>query len=158
MAARLWRIAPEAAEYTADDATGEGARRTGGRWNRPGTPMLYTSTSIALSMLETFAHLNSGSLPLNRFLVRVEVPDDMWHRAERSILDAPPVGWNSIPDSKTSHDAGEAWVAEARSALLLVPSVIVPEEVNVLINPLHPDAAVISVVKVRPCYYQSLRR
>jgi RES domain-containing protein len=156
--ATLWRIAPDTKEYLADDMTGGGAKTSGGRWNRPGTPMLYTSGSIALSMLETFAHHNAAKLPLNRFLVRIDVPDPVWAAADRSLWGNLPVGWNAIPDSKTSHDIGEDWVADGKSALLMVPSVIVEEEANVLINPLHRDAASITATKVRPCYYHSLVR
>src|SRR5437763_13633524 len=69
-----WRIAPDTPDYTADDLTGEGARQSGGRWNRVGTPMVYASGSIELACLETIVHLRAGDLPLNRYLVQIELP------------------------------------------------------------------------------------
>ena len=68
----LWRIAVDAPDYTADDTTGAGAKATGGRWNRKGRAVLYTSRHMSLACLETVVHLKTGSLPLNRYLVRIE--------------------------------------------------------------------------------------
>jgi RES domain-containing protein len=132
--------------------SGEGARRSGGRWNRAGTPLVYTSGSIALACLETLAHLAAGDLPLNRYLVRIEVPDAIWKAAK--IFDTENhVGWDAIPTGRVSLDAGNAWAAARTSALLMVPSVIVPEERNVLINPAHPDAARLRAKKLRRWTY-----
>jgi RES domain-containing protein len=63
----LWRIATDAREYEAHDLGGRGAEKTGGRWNRPGRPVVYTATSIALARLETVVHLDAADLPLNCF-------------------------------------------------------------------------------------------
>ncbi|HVS77374.1 MAG TPA: RES family NAD+ phosphorylase, partial [Steroidobacteraceae bacterium] len=66
----IWRIAPDTPDYVSDDLLGKGAERTGGRWNRKGTPMLYCSSTIALACLETLVHLSGGDpVPLNRYLV-----------------------------------------------------------------------------------------
>lgn len=70
----LWRIAADTPRYTADDLSGIGAKFTGGRWNSKGVPMVYCSTSIALATLATVHYLRAGTLPFNRFLVRIEVP------------------------------------------------------------------------------------
>lgn len=108
---------------------------------------------MALACLETVVHLNAAGLPLNRFLVRIEVPDELW-QARRTLTPADlPVGWSAIPEGKVSLDIGDGWLQDARTALLAVPSVIVPEESNVLINPLHPQAAGIHAAKVRPWFY-----
>jgi RES domain-containing protein len=132
--------------------SGEGARRSGGRWNRVGTPLVYTSGSIALACLETLAHLAAGDLPLNRYLVKVEVPDALWKAAE--IFDPKNhVGWDAIPTGRVSLDAGDAWAAARTSALLTVPSVIVPEERNILINPAHPDTTQLRAIKLRRWTY-----
>lgn len=134
----VWRIATETPAYKADDISGKGAALSGGRWNAVGTPMLYCASNISLAALETLSHLRGGSLPLNRFLIHVSIPDEVWEtREEPKRL---PGGWNAIPAGLTSESFGERWVREKRSALLLVPSVIVPEEKNILINPSHPDA------------------
>lgn len=150
----LWRIATDTRDYEAYDMAGRGAEKTGGRWNRPGRPVVYTATSAALACLETVVHLNAGDLPLNRFLVRVEMPDRVW--AARQVL-APadlPVGWSAIPEGRVSLDVGDRWLRAAPTALLAVPSVIVPEEFNVLINPAHADAAQVRAVKLRLWFYE----
>jgi len=150
----LWRIATDTPDYTADDQSGEGAKRSGGRWNRIGLPMLYTASSVALACLETIVHLSGGDLPLNRYLVRLDVPDDVWHSARSLTANTAPVGWDAIPAGKVSLDVGDHWLSDPRSpALLSVPSVIVPEEANVLINPAHLDAQRIVVTKVRKWTY-----
>jgi RES domain-containing protein len=149
----LWRIATDTRHYEANDLSGKGAERTGGRWNRPGRPVVYTASTVALACLETVVHLNAADLPLNLFLVRIEVPDDIW-LAQRKLTPAGlPAGWSAIPEGKVSLDAGDAWLKDVATALLAVPSVIVPEEFNVLINPLHPDVAKAHAVKVRPWFY-----
>jgi RES domain-containing protein len=146
-----WRIATDAPGYTADDLTGTGAKLSGGRWNRPGNAMLYCATNISLAALETFVHLKAGGLPLNRYLVELMIPDDVWKRA--TVLMPPAVGWDAIPAGKTSLDEGDRWLKTNHSALLLVPSVIVGEEMNVLVNPLHGDSNRIVARKVRKWTY-----
>ena len=94
--ASLWRMGADTPTYEADDLSGKGAETTGGRWNRVGTPVLYTASSASLACLETVVHLNGGGLPLNRFLVEIDVPDDVW--AAREVLPARhlPVGWAAV--------------------------------------------------------------
>ena len=146
--AALWRIAADTLDYSADDLSGAGAKATGGRWNRKGSAVLYTSCTVSLACLETVVHLVAGGLPYNRYLVRLDVPDNTWRAAQR-IDPAQLVGWDAIPTGAVSLDAGDRWLASLGSALLMVPSVIVPEEWNVLINPLHPQAATITATKER---------
>ena len=135
----VWRIATEAPAYPADDFSGDGAYRHGGRWNRSGTSVLYCTGSVALACLETLAHVRIGRPLANKSLVRLDIPEELWQTASRYSTDTIPVGWDAIPPGKTSHDFGENWIAEARSAILVVPSVIAPEECNILINPYHAD-------------------
>jgi RES domain-containing protein len=134
----VWRIAAVTPHYTADDLSGTGAKLTGGRWNSIGNPVVYSSESIALALHETVVHLRAAGLPLNRYLVRIDVPDEVWKA--RVILADPPVGWDALPHGMPSVHAGDAWLMGGASALMAVPSIIVPEEFNVLINPQHPDA------------------
>ena len=149
----LWRIATDAREYEAHELSGNGAEQTGGRWNRPGRPLVYAASTASLACLETVVHLNAGDLPLNRFLVRIEVPAAVWAARRSCAATELPVGWGAIPEGKVSLDIGDAWLRAASSALLVVPSVIVPEECNMLINPLHADAAGIRAAKLRPWVY-----
>jgi RES domain-containing protein len=154
----LWRIAIDTPDYTADDLSGKGAEKTGGRWNRRGRPVVYCASSISLACLETVVHLNLSGLPLNRFLVRIDVPDEVWAKRMGQTAHQLPVGWSAIPEGKVSLDIGDAWLEGGGSALLVVPSVVVPEEANVLVNPLHHDAAAIRATKLRPWVYDARLR
>lgn len=153
MSVLLWRIATDARTYSADDITGTGAKLSGGRWNDVGVPMIYTATSRALACLETVVHLNAAGLPLNRFLVEVDVPDDVWTSAEVTTVGGLEIGWDAEPAGHVSVDFGSKWIANNRSAILRVPSVIVAEEENVLINPAHPKAGRITARKIRRWLY-----
>ena len=151
MTSVVWRIAVEAPAYAANDLSGAGAKLTGGRWNSPGTAMLYCSSNIALATLETLSFIRTASLPFNRYLVRIEVPDPVWDM--REVLSPLPAGWDAIPSGLTSRKAGDSWIAGKRSALLAVPSVIVPDECNVLINPQHPTAGQLRAITVKRWVY-----
>lgn len=153
MTVTLWRIATDTRAYAADDLSGAGAKLTGGRWNDKGTAMVYTSSNRALACLETLVHLKATALPLNRYLVELSVPDDIWVGAEELTQATAAVGWDAIPAGLVSVDYGTEWASANRSAMLRVPSVIIPEEHNVLINPSHPDALRISARKVRKWNY-----
>lgn len=147
MSVALWRIAAVTLHYTPDDLPGAGARVTGGRWNSVGNAVVYTSESIALALHETVVHLRAAGLPLNRYLVRIDVPAEVW--AARTILSHPPVGWDALPHGLPSVRAGDAWLADAGTALMAVPSAIIPEEFNVLVNPQHPDARRLQATMLR---------
>ena len=147
----LWRIAVETPAYPASDLSGTGARITGGRWNSKGAPVVYCSTSIALATLETVHYLRGGGLPFNRYLVRIAIPDDVWNA--RQVLDPFPGGWDAIPAGLSGKRVGDSWIAAGKTALLLVPSVIVPDEYNVLLNPRHADAAAVTASTVRRWSY-----
>ena len=154
--ALAWRIATEAQTHAADNLSGIGAALTGGRWNAAGTPVVYASPSLALAVLETFVHLASGGLPLNRYVVRLEIPDALMLAS--TVIDTPPVGWDAEPAGGTSVAVGERWARGGASAILRVPSIIVPEELNVLINPMHPDAGQITAHKIRRYLYDARMR
>lgn len=108
-----------------------------------------------MACLETVVHLNAGGLPLNRYLVALTIPDAIWSAAQREDTGSLPVGWDAEPAGRTSLAFGTDWLRSARSAVLVVPSVIVPEECNVLINPLHSDSVQISAAKVRKWLYDA---
>jgi RES domain-containing protein len=149
----VWRIATDTPSYEADDLSGAGAKATGGRWNSPGVPIVYTSQTRALACLETVVHLGAGGLPLNRYLVQLDIPDAIWTDARVETFASLPVGWDAEPAGRASIAFGSAWIRASSSALLIVPSVIVPEEFNVLINPQHPDSAQLSAAKLRRWLY-----
>ncbi len=153
MTIHLWRIASDTPEWSAEDMAGKGAASKGSRWNHAGERATCAATSISLAAWETRAHFGQGvQLPWNRYLVRIDVPDDVWH-AREILPRPPPVGWDAIPEGLVSRNLGSAWLKAARCALLVVPSVIVNEEDNVIINPLHADAARLVAVKARRFVY-----
>ena len=150
-----WRIGTDTPDYGADDRSGMGAQITGGRWNRAGTPVLYASASRALACLETLVHLSgSQPLPLNRYLVEITIPQSSW-QARLTFDHANParVGWDALPAGRVSLDWGTAWLEAKESLVAVVPSIVVPEEENVLLNPRHPDAAKLRITKRRKWTY-----
>ena len=153
MSVTVWRIATDTKTYEADDLSGAGAKATGGRWNAPGDALVYASETQALACLETVVHLNAGGLPLNRYLVGVTIPDAVWGAARTEGVGSLPVGWDADPSGRASIQFGSAWIRSGACSLLRVPSVIVPDEYNVLINPLHPGSRGISARKIRKWLY-----
>lgn len=152
MSVVVFRIATSAATYRADDLSGTGAKMDGGRWNEKGLAVLYTSESRALACLETVVHLNQGGLPLNRYLIEVTIPDDAWNAREEVDVTTL-VGWDAEPASIVSISYGTQWLRDGRSAVLVVPSVLAPEEKNILINPKHSDSAIIKARSMRRWAY-----
>ena len=154
----LWRIAADTRSYGADDLSGAGAAKSPGRWNDSGQPVLYTAPTIAIAVLETAAHIDDGGLPLNRYLVEITVPETTW--AAREILDVSKldITWSAIPAGRGSVKPGSDWIRGGKAALLVVPSVIVPEEPAVIINTAHPDVASLHARIVRPFEYNRLFR
>jgi RES domain-containing protein len=147
----FWRIAATTPNYHCDDMTRSGAKKTGGRWNSAGIPVIYSSGSIALAVLETFVHLASApTLPLNRYLVEIKVPSDLFITA---IPLNTQVGWDAEPPGLVSTNARNIWANSNAGVLAKVPSVIVREEFNYLVNPAHPEAASIKATAVRKWLY-----
>lgn len=114
-----------------------GAVRAGGRWTSPGVPVIYAAEHYATAILEILVHRGRLALPGPHHAMRIEVPDDV--PAEAFNPPAHP-GWE-LEGSSVARAFGDAWVAEGRTAVLLVPSVPgQPEEWNYILNPAHPDA------------------
>lgn len=152
-AREIWRIAPDTPDYGADDISGKGAEKTGGRWNRKGAAMLYCSSAIALACLETLVHLCATEpLPFNRYLVRIAVSPSIWR--ERTVfMPDKHIGWDAEPPGIVSIGWGSDWIDSQQSLIAEVPSIIVPEEHNILINPRHRDAKRLAPRRVRRWTY-----
>jgi RES domain-containing protein len=146
----LWRVAVETPEWEAHDLGGREVKDKGGRWSQPGTPLVYACTTIGIACLETLVHLAPGEMPANRYLVRVSVPPGLW--ASRTRFELEP-GWDAEPPGRVSQTWGMRWIDARASLLAAVPSVIAPEETNVLINPRHPDARQLTATKLRRWNY-----
>jgi RES domain-containing protein len=151
--AQIWRIAKHTPAYQAADLSGGGAKLTGGRWNSKGKAVVYASSTIALSTLETLAHLGDNIAIRNAFLVRINVPAAVWRAREIVEADDLDITWVAEPPGSTTINFGDDWLDKATASVLLVPSVIVPEEYNVLINPAHPDTAKITASVARHFVY-----
>ncbi len=123
---------------------GDGARLVGGRWNSPGRPLVYASESLALCLAECLVHV-TGSLPRDYVAFKITVPDVDVEELDVKTLKA---DWES--DLARTRAVGDEWVVEGRSLALVVPSVVLPDSRNVLLNPLHPRAARLRVVSQNP--------
>jgi len=154
----LWRIASETRQYGAADLSGAGAAAKPGRWNAIGESVLYAAPTIAMAVLETAAHIDDAGLPQNRFVVRIDVPEKMWRARITLGVDALPVTWAAIPAGRASVGVGSRWIREGASALLEVPSVIVPEETLVALNATHPEIKRLKATVIRRFEYPRLFR
>lgn len=145
---KLYRI--ERKKYLKQTLSGIGASKSKGfRWNSENTRLVYTAETRALAMLEVSVHLDlSEDLPKDRYFVEIEIPDDI-SALEVEITDLPE-RWDSKPPSLVTQIIGDDFVKNNEAAILKVPSCIVPEEYNYLINPLHPDAKKIKVINQLP--------
>ena len=128
---RVWRICRR--RYAAFD--GEGARIAGGRWNRRGTAVVYASATLSLALVEILVHLPSGVLPAFSAIL-VEFDDALTTALSAKDL---PSNFQADPVPRETMAVGDAWIRSGRSAVLSVPSAIVPMERNYLFNPGHPD-------------------
>lgn len=117
----------------------EGARLYPGRWNTEASPIIYTSEHYSTAMLEKLVHANSV-LPPNQHYIRITIPNNVSYEVFQTARHP---GWDA-KNEVLCKTFGEAWYQEQRSALLLVPSLPARLERNILINPLHPDAAPIT--------------
>lgn len=139
-----WRLVSVKHASRAAAFSGEGARLFGGRWNSPGTAVVYTSDSLALAALESLAHADQRGFERRYVAYRLRLP-------ERSVLrldeDGVPADWRNRPVSMGARRTGDRWVREARSPALSVPSVLVPLERNLVLNPAHPDFGTIEIAE-----------
>jgi RES domain-containing protein len=124
-------------KHAATALSGEGARLYGGRWNSPGTSVVYTSTSFALALLEMLVNVRIVLAPPDTAYVSIDVPDD----ATVETLDAVglPSDWFDYPAPADCQNIGDAWVLRGTSLGLLVPSAVARIEHNLLLNPAHAD-------------------
>ena len=137
---RIYRLT--VSRYVDAAFSGEGARRIGGRWTPAGYRVVHTASSIALAVLETLVHVDASVMPTHR-VIPVDVPEDIPVTAI-AVADLPS-DWRRTPPSLRLREIGKAWLDAGETALMQVPSVIVPEESNYLVNPLHSDFAQLAI-------------
>ena len=131
----VWRLTKE--RLSGEAFNGEGAKRFGGRWNNEGTPVVYTSESLSLAALEQFVHLGSDGLIIPFVYFKVSIPSSVKIITLKN--EDLPTDWRSEPPANSTMDIGSAWVKDNTSAVLSVPSVIIPGENNFLLNINHPN-------------------
>jgi RES domain-containing protein len=137
---KAWRITKQRHVRTA--FSGEGARLYGGRWNSPGVPVVYVAESQSLAVLEVLVHLDAPALLEKYVFLEVDFDVSLVLDLDRSSL---PKNWQSDPVPEAIQAIGDRWVLSRDSAVLRVPSVLVPEESNFLLNPRHPDFGKIGI-------------
>jgi RES domain-containing protein len=135
----LWRISNHLS------LAGDRALRTPGRWHSRGRRVVYCAQSPAAALLEILVHFEIGiqDLPVRYRLLKIEAPDDV--QVERVSVDDLPANWPQ--KTEVTRELGERWLVRGSAALLSVPSAIVPETFNILLNPAHRDAKRIVVVQ-----------
>lgn len=130
-----WRLVRPAYGEREAAFSGEGARRYGGRWNTPGRPMVYASLHLSLAALETLAHADRRRFERDYLAYEVHVPHALVLELRDEDL---PDDWRARPTSLGARAVGDAWLAQRASVALSVPSVLVPQERNLLLDPAHP--------------------
>ncbi len=140
-----WRITKS--KHAGKAFSGTGAKTYGGRWNSAGIAMIYTAGSTSLVILEMLVHLQNQELLQSYVLFELEFDESFVTTI--GITDLPRT-WRKYPPTARLKQLGDLWVAENRSVVLCVPSVIVPRENNYLINPAHRDFAKIKINPKQP--------
>lgn len=123
--------------------SGSGARINGGRWNSPGKAALYTSETKSLAMLEVLTNTPLAILRSDFSIITIEITGS-FSTDEYTLKDLPS-GWNEYPVPISIIRMGDRWLTAGKSLLLRVPSVIVPSECNLIINPAHPDFSKVKI-------------
>ena len=135
----VWRLVT--VHYAASAFSGDGARLYGGRWNRKGVSMVYTSGTQSLAMLEML--VQDDPLRAHYVVIPASIPDPV--AVERIAVEDLPAGWRRLEARTQLQERGSTWALCLSSAVLAVPSAVIPAESNYLLNPLHPDFAQIEI-------------
>jgi len=143
---RVWRIVPKRRYSQA--FSGDGARLFGGRWNPPGIRVVYTSATLSLAALEYFVHVSKETRPNDLVSISLEIPKNvrMEHVSESKL----PSNWRIYPAMDELKEIGRKWVKNGAAAILVVPSAVIPQELNYLINPDHADFKKMKISKPNP--------
>jgi len=141
---RAWRIVKR--KYAGQAFNGEGARLYGGRWNSPGRQVVYTSESQSLAALELLVHLEMPKVLSHYVVFELTFEPALVADVDPDL----PERWNAEPASRKVQAIGDEWIRSRGSAILRVPSAVVPSENNYLLNPLHRQFSRIRVGKETP--------
>lgn len=128
---------------------GAGASLYGGRWNHRGTPVIYSAATRSLCALEILA--SAGGLANDYLVTPIEIPDDL--ATTTLSADSLPAGWNGSEPTRHTRDAGTNWVNSLTSAVLVVPSAVIPQECNYILNPRHRDFTALRFGSPEPFHF-----
>ena len=134
----------------ARDLTGEGARLYGGRWNHMGTPCLYTSSSRALAVLEYSVNVNLSRILRHLTITTIEIPEDDIKVLSVAEL---PGDWKEAPAPSSTKDFGTHLLSGMPHLVFQIPSTVIPEEFNYLVNPRHRRIAECKILEVKDFIY-----
>ena len=148
-----WRIAKKG---RALDRTGFGASIKGQRWNNANIPAIYAGLTPEIAAMEKLVHTGS-ILPPDLVVVRITLPDD------KSLYEIPalgvlPDGWNALPGSPVAAAYGDAFLLKGKHLGLIVPSAVIPEARNIVINPNHPMMREVMIEIIRDFTFDSRLR
>ncbi len=129
------------------DLTGIGAKSVGGRWNFKGIAVLYASSSISLSVLECLAHFPAAFAPKDMAIATISIPNTFITEVKLNTL---PENWREVPSPRVLKELAYEWIKSQESLVLKVPSIIVPQEFNYIINPFHQDFQKVILENVNP--------
>ncbi|HUX27291.1 MAG TPA: RES family NAD+ phosphorylase [Terracidiphilus sp.] len=147
---QIWRICR--ARFANEAFSGHGARRFGGRWNSPGVPMVYSSSSLALAAIELFVHLEPNQQPDDLVAIAATLPTGE-HALRLEPTRLPPAWWTD--DFEPLRAIGDKWVREKSSLAIEVPSAALRMEWNVLLNPTHQAMAKLKVEAPQPFHFDA---
>lgn len=143
MKTTVWRLVNPRFVDTA--FSGEGARLYGGRWNPKGSPLVYTASTISLATLEML--VQDGGLAARYVAIPATIPARM--KVERIDPDDLPDDWRDPEARERLQEFGADWLKRGSSAVLAVPSAVIPAELNYLLNPLHSSFTKIEIGQAR---------
>ncbi|HSF45473.1 MAG TPA: RES family NAD+ phosphorylase [Chitinophagaceae bacterium] len=133
----------------AEDLSGEGARLFGGRWNRKGTPCLYTSSTRSLAILEFSVNVSLDEIPRALSIVTLKLPDQFLEVKPQDL----PGNWKDVPAPGSTREFGTRLLEEAKHLIIRLPSSVIPQEFNFIINPVHKDHKLCKVIAVDDFVY-----
>ena len=146
---RAWRICRK--PYAADALGGRGGLFTSGRWHNRGQRVVYNSGSLALAALELLVHTDRAMLPPDLIQLEIQLPDRL--KIRKIDIRSLPRNWRSYPSPATLRKLGDDWLASGSTPVLQVPSAVISEEFNLILNPTHADARLVKVLSKKKFSY-----
>lgn len=134
----------------AGDLSGEGAKLFGGRWNHKTVPCIYTSQSRALAILEYIVNINIDEIPRALSITTFDIPQSEMRLISEDKL---PGNWRETPVPSSTKDFGTALLKSLTFAIYKIPSGLMNEEFNFLLNPLHPQHKLFKIIEIKDFIY-----